>query len=169
MRAYLSDSAFLELLLGSAEVYKKECLGYLLGYSMDDRYIVEHAFTLQSAKRGHRNVDLDRESQKKITPIIDKFHRLRIIGDFHSHTQYGEFKGRPVPSREDVQTMIPGRVYFIIAINNNSKTMNWGENRDGTISGSAGRYFFKISAYCLNGTEATTRKVKIHCPFPPTL
>ncbi|MDA8169336.1 MAG: Mov34/MPN/PAD-1 family protein [Nitrospiraceae bacterium] len=165
-RVYLSETAFMDLLLGSAEVYKKECLGYLLGYSLDDRFIVEHAFSLQSAKRRHRAVDMLKTNHNKITPILDKFRRLQIVGDFHSHTQYGEFKGRPVPSREDILSMKPDNIYFIIAINNNSKTMNWGENRDGTISGSIGNYFFKLSAYYLNGSE-DPRKARIHCPFPP--
>ena len=158
----------MDLLLSSAEVYKKECLGYLLGYDLEDRFIVEHAFNLQSANRRHRAVDLRKIYQKKIEPILEKFHKLRIVGDYHSHTQYGDFKGRPVPSPEDIQSMKTNHVYLIIAINNNSKTKNWTENKDGTISGSVGRYFFKIAAYYLNGAS-DSRKARIHCPFPPAL
>ncbi len=168
LRVYLSEAAFMDILLSSAEVYKKECLGYLLGYNLEDRFIVEHAFNLQSANRRHRAVDLRKTYQKKIEPILEKFHKLRIVGDYHSHTQYGDFKGRPVPSREDIDSMKTNRVYLIIAINNNSKTMLWGENKDGSISGSIGRYFFKIAGYYLNGT-ADPRKARIHCPFPPAL
>lgn len=167
MKVYLSETAFMDLLLSSAEVYKKECLGYLLGYSLADRFIVEHAFSLQSAKRRHRAVNLRKTDQRKIESILEKFHRLRIVGDFHSHTQYGDSKGLPVPSPEDIQSMKPENIYFIVAINNNSKTMDWGENRDGTISGSIGKYSFKISAHYLNGVQSAPRKARIHCPFPP--
>ncbi len=166
MRVYLSETAFMDLLLSSAEVYKKECLGYLLGYGLEDRFIVEHAFCLQSASRHHRGVALNEVGQRKIEPILDKFHRVQIIGDFHSHTQYGDLKGLPIPSKEDVMGMERNHIYFIIAINNNSKNIGWKENRDGTVSGSAGKYFFKISAYYLNGGGGP-RKSKIHCPFPP--
>jgi len=48
----------------------------------------------------------------------------------------------------------------------NEKTMPWGENRDGTISGSVSEFFFKISAHFLNGA-AYVKRAKIHCPFPP--
>src|SRR4030042_1522548 len=106
MRVYLSENAFIDLLLSSAEVYKKECLGFLLGYKLEDRFIVEHVFSVQTANRRHKGV-----------------------------------------------------VY-------NEKTMSWGENRDGTISGSVSEFFFKISAHFLNGS-ASVKRAKIHCPFPP--
>jgi proteasome lid subunit RPN8/RPN11 len=166
MRVYLSENAFIDLLLSSAEVYKKECLGFLLGYRLEDRFIVEHAFSFQTADRKPKGVvSLDR-SHKKIEPIIKRLDRLQIVGDFHSHTQFGLEKGLPSPSQEDIDGMSPSHIYLIIAINNNRKTMVWAENRDGTVSGSVSSFFFKIAAYYLSG-RSSVRKAKIHCPFPP--
>ncbi len=166
MRVYLSENAFLDILLSSAEVYKRECLGFLLGYKLHDRFIVEHAFSFQTASRGPRGVVSLDKSHKKIEPILERFDRLQIIGDFHSHTEFGSTKGLPMPSKEDIKGMTPEHIYLIAAINNNRKTMHWAENRDETISGSAGKFFFKISAYYVNGT-VSVRKARIHCPFPP--
>jgi proteasome lid subunit RPN8/RPN11 len=166
MKVYLSENAFVDLLLSSAEVYKKECLGFLLGYKLEDRYIVEHAFSFQTAARMHKGVIYHRKNHKKIQPVLDKFEKLQIIGDFHSHTQYGSTKGLPIPSGEDIEEMIENNIYLIIAINNNRKTMNWDENKDGTMSGSVGDLFFKISAYFINGSS-NVRKAHMHCPFPP--
>jgi len=167
MRVYLSENAFIDLLLSSAEVYKKECLGFLLGFKLEDRFIVEHAFSLQTADRKPKGVvSLDR-SHKQILPILERLDRLQIVGDFHSHTQFGPKKGLPLPSQEDIDGMSADHVYLIIAINNNRKTMIWSENRDGTVSGSVGNFFFKIAAYYLAG-PSSLRKVKIHCPFPPS-
>lgn len=166
MRVYLSENAFIDLLLSSAEVYKKECLGFLLGYRLEDRFIVEHAFSFQTASRKPKGVISHDKSHKKIEPILSRFDRLQIIGDFHSHTQFGPNKGLPYPSQEDIDGMTPALIYLIVAINNNRKTMHWAENRDSTISGSVDNFFFKISAYFLNG-NASVRKAKIHCPFPP--
>jgi proteasome lid subunit RPN8/RPN11 len=166
---YISENAFIDLLLSSAEVYKKECLGFLLGYKLEDRFIVEHAFTVQNANRRHKGVVYNRKNHKKIEPILAMFDKLQIIGDFHSHTQFGLTKGLPIPSPEDIKEMLPGHVYLIVAINNNEKTMTWGENRDGTISGSVSEFFFKISACFINNGNGVTsvKKAKIHCPFPP--
>lgn len=169
MRVYISENAFIDLLLSSAEVYKKECLGFLLGYKLEDRFIVEHAFTVQTANRSHKGVVYNRKNHKKIEPILARFDKLQIIGDFHSHAQFGLTKGLPIPSAEDIKEMLPGHIYLIVAINNNQKTMSWGENRDGTISGSVSEFFFKISAYFLNNGNGVTsaKRARIHCPFPP--
>ncbi len=171
MRVYISENAFIDLLLSSAEVYKRECLGFLLGYKLEDRFIVEHAFTVQTANRKHKGVIYNRKNHKKIEPILARLDKLQIVGDFHSHTQFGSTKGLPIPSPEDIKEMVPGHIYLIVAINNNQKTMPWGENRDGTISGSVDEFFFKISAYFLNGVSlngtSSVKRAKIHCPFPP--
>ncbi len=166
MRAYLSENAFLDLLLSSAEVYKKECLGFLLGYKLEDRYIVEHAFSFQTARRRPKGVISRDKSHKNINPILSRFDRLQIIGDFHSHTQFGTTRGLPFPSPEDIKSMTKERIYLIVAINNNVKTMSWAENRDGTISGCVDKFSFKISAYYLHKGNSA-RKAKIQCPFPP--
>jgi len=166
MRAYLSENAFIDLILSSAEVYKRECLGFLLGYRLEDRFIIEHAFSFQTASRRPKGVVSHDRSHKKIDPILARLDRIQIVGDFHSHTQFGEMKGLPVPSPEDIAGMTKERIYLIVAINNFKKTMGWAENRDKTISGSVGDFFFKISAHYLNNSNSVI-KAKIHCPFPP--
>jgi len=168
VRVYISENAFIDILISSAEVYKRECLGFLLGYKLEDRFIVEHAFSVQTANRKHKGVVYNQKNHKKIEQILSRFDKLQIIGDFHSHTQFGPTKGLPIPSEEDIKGMILDRIYLIAAINNNEKTMPWGENRDGTISGSVSDFFFKISAHFLNG-NSSVKRATIHCPFPPEL
>lgn len=166
MRVYLSENAFLDLLVSSAEVYKRECLGFLLGYRLEDRYIIEHAFSFQTANRRPKGVSSLDRSHQKIEPILARFDRLQIIGDFHSHTEFGNMKGLPQPSSEDIRGMKAGNIYVIVAINSNRKTRHWEENRDNTISGSVDKFFYKISAYYLTA-GSYIRKAKVHCPFPP--
>src|SRR5512142_2630635 len=113
MRVYLSENAFIDILLSSAEVYKRECLGFLLGYRLEDRFIVEHAFSFQTARRRPKGVVSRDRSHRKIEPIISRCDRLQIIGDFHSHTQFGMSKGLPFPSPEDVKSMAEERIYLI--------------------------------------------------------
>jgi proteasome lid subunit RPN8/RPN11 len=119
MRVYLSENAFIDLLLSSAEVYRKECFGLLLGYKLEDRFIVEHAFSVQTANRKHKGVEYKRKNHKKIEPILARFNKLQKIGDFHSHTQFGPTKGLAFPSDEDITSMVHDNIYLIVAINNN--------------------------------------------------
>jgi len=169
MKVYLSENAFMGLLLSSAEVFKKESLGYLLGYRLHDRFIIEYAFSLQSARRKRRGVILHHRDKKKIEPILSKFVKLQIVGDFHSHTPYGDAKGIPVPSSEDIKGMEKDNLYIIIAINELNSTKIWKENKDGSISGSMGNFFFKISAYFYPDVNSIPRRSTIYCPFPPGL
>jgi len=167
MKIYLSGDAFMHLLLSGAEVFKKESLGYLLGYRLEDRFIIEHAFSLQTAKRKRRGVIFRQRDHKKIEPILAKFEKLQIIGDFHSHTQYGEARGLSIPSKLDIEGMEPNNLYIIIAINEIQKGKAWRENKDGSLSGSIGDFFFKISAYFYSDKDANPVKARIYCPFPP--
>ena len=169
MKVFLSEDAFMDLLLSSAEVFKKESLGYLLGYRLEDRFIIEHAFSLQTARRKRRGVIFHHRDHKKIEPILSKFEKLQIVGDFHSHTPYGDEKGVPVPSPEDIEGMETDNLYIIVAINDLLHSRPWKENRDGSISGSLGDLFYKISAYFYPDGDSAPRKARIYCPFPPGL
>jgi proteasome lid subunit RPN8/RPN11 len=169
MKVYLSENAFMGLLLSSAEVFKKESLGYLLGYRLHDRFIVEYAYSLQTARRKRRGVIFHNRDQKKIEPILSKFVKLQIVGDFHSHTPYGSVKGIPIPSSEDIKGMEKDNLYIIIAINELNQTKPWKENKDGSISGSMGNFFYKISAYFYPSIDNIPQKATIYCPFPPGL
>lgn len=169
MKVYLSEHAFMGLLLSSAEVFKRECLGYLLGYRLHDRIIVEYAFGLQSARRKRRGVIFLDRDQKKIVPILAKFAKMQIVGDFHSHTPYGSIKSIAIPSPEDIKGMEEDNVYIIVAVNDLPSTKPWRENRDGSISGSMGNLFFKISANYYTPKNGAPRRAPIYCPFPPGL
>ncbi|MBI5025170.1 MAG: hypothetical protein HZC12_00265 [Nitrospirae bacterium] len=165
-KVYLSENAFMDLLLSCAEVFKRESLGYLLGYRLEDRFIIEHAFSFQTAKRKPKGVIFHHRNHKKIEPILSKFEKLQIIGDFHSHTQFGSTKGIPIPSPEDIKGMEQDNLYLIVAINDVEQTRPWRENRDGSLSGSVANFFFKISAYFLD-SGPTPKRARIYCPFPP--
>ena len=163
MRVFLSEAAFMGLALGSVEVYKKECLGLLLGYKLEDKFIVEYSIVYQSAKRSRNGVSPDRLRHSRIEGVLPKFHKLELLGDFHSHPQYGDLKGIPTPSPLDINDMEQGKLYLIIGINDNRRSMRWRENGDGTISGTLSDFHFRIAAYYYEGKRA--KRVQIICPF----
>ena len=82
-------------LISAIEVYKKECFGILLGYrDSSNIYIIEHAISYQTAQRTHTSVE---KNQPRIANAFNKFlanlPHLSLIGDFHSHTGWGDLKG----------------------------------------------------------------------------
>lgn len=163
MRVFLSEAAFMGLILSSIEVYKKECLGLLLGYKLEDRFIVEYSVTYQSAKRMRNGVSSNRTRHARIESVLPKFDKLELLGDFHSHPQYGSLKGIPKPSPLDIEDMKQGKLYMIVGINDNEHSVRWRENQDCTISGTLNDFHIKISAYRFEGKKI--RKIPIKCPF----
>jgi len=57
MHVFLSDRAFIGLVLSVIEVYKDECLGSLLGYNLRNRIVVDYVLPYQTARRKRTDVE----------------------------------------------------------------------------------------------------------------
>lgn len=174
----MNDHVFMGMLLSCVEVYKKECFGLLLGYRTPTRYIVEHAIPYQSVRRGHNWAELRSDKWKVLQEVLRNFPKLDILGDFHSHTMYGEVKAQVSLSEDDIQYMDPDDLQIVIAVNQNRRSRVWSLNADRTISGSLDRFYFKFGAYYFshpykvrlsqNGSKrrlGRPRLADIVCPF----
>lgn len=146
-QVYLNEHVFMGMVLSCVEVYKKECFGLLLGYRTPEKYIVEHAIPYQSVRRGHNWTELRADKWKTIQEILKNFPKLDILGDYHSHTMYGEVKAQVSLSRDDIEYMDPEDLQIVLAVNENRRSRDWSLNSDRTISGSIDRFYFKIAAY----------------------
>lgn len=162
IQVYLSENVFMGMVLSTVEVYKNECFGLLLGYRLADRYVVEHAIPYQSVKRGRNFAELRSDKWRVIQEVLRYFPRLDMLGDYHSHTMYGNVRAEVSLSRDDIDYMEPNDLQVVIAVNENRRTREWTVNGDRTVSGSLDRYHFKIAAYYdANGVggRAISRKV----------
>src|SRR5215470_3799956 len=102
MEVYISANAFWALLISAIEVYKKECFGILLGYrDSSNIFIIEHAISYQTAYRKHTSVEKNSRASKRIQKFLGNLPQLSLIGDFHSHTGWGDLKGVGIPSTQD--------------------------------------------------------------------
>lgn len=166
MDVYISANAFWALLVSAIEVYKKECFGILLGYrDSSNIYIVEHALSYQTARRTHGSVDRNKRASKRIQDFLESIPHLSLIGDFHSHTGWGDLKGVSNPSEQDISDMRAEVVSMIIVVNDKRRSSAWQYNGDGALSGTVDSYHFKIGAYYLDATDGKTRKANIFCPY----
>jgi len=165
MDVYISANAFWALLISAVEVYKRECFGILLGYrDSSNIYIIENAMSYQTARRTHGSVDKNRRASKRIKDFLESIPHLSMVGDFHSHTGWGDLKGVGNPSDQDITDMTPETISLIIVVNDKRRNSAWQYNSDGTLSGTVDSCHFRIGAYYLD-EHAKTRRASIFCPY----
>ena len=141
MEVYISANAFWALLISAIEVYKRECFGLLLGYrDSNNIYIVEHAISYQTANRSHTSVEKNGRASRRIDKFLGNLPHLSLIGDFHSHTGWGDLKGVGNLSTQDIYDMSPDNLYIIIVANDKRRSGAWQYNGDGTLSGTVDNY-----------------------------
>ena len=166
MEVFISENAFLAMVVGAVEVFHRETLGILLGYKTENAFVVQNAIAYQTSERYPTEVQRDDHAHKRIKSFLENVKSpAKIIGDFHSHTQFGESKGGFQPSNEDIDEMKNGQVYLIVEINTKSKARGWDYNLNGTMSGTVGNYFLKLAAWYRNEKNGKPKLAKIKCPF----
>lgn len=154
------------MVIAAVEVFRKETLGILLGYKSENAFVIENAIAYQTSDRYASLVHRNDNAHRRIASFLKNVNSpSKIIGDFHSHTQFGNNKGGFIPSKEDIEEMKNGGVYCIIEINRKNKTQIWDYNRDGTMSGTVGDYFIKIAAWYRNERNLRPQLGTISCPF----
>jgi proteasome lid subunit RPN8/RPN11 len=163
LKSYVSDQAFLGIVLSSIEVYKKECFGILLGYKDADYFIVQYAIPFQSAERKFGEVEIDFRRESSCLRILPQLSQLRHIGYFHSHTQWGGHKASTEPSDIDAEGMREGDLEMIIAINEKQKTLKWNYVKSKELTGAIGDYFLRIAAYNISNDKL--QRLEIQCPY----
>jgi proteasome lid subunit RPN8/RPN11 len=165
MEVYISSNAFWALLISAVEVYKRECFGLLLGYrDTGNIYIVEHAISYQTANRRHTSVEKNGRASRRIEKFLANLPHLSLIGDFHSHTGWGDLKGVGNLSSQDLVDMIHGNLYVIIVANDKRRSGAWQYNGDGTLSGTVDDYHFRIGGYYLD-ESSRAKRANIFCPY----
>jgi proteasome lid subunit RPN8/RPN11 len=165
MDVHISANAFWALLISAIEVYKRECFGILLGYRDNTNiFVVEHAVSYQTANRRHTSVEKNSRASKRIHKFLENLPHLAMIGDFHSHTGWGDLKGVGIPSTQDVSDMAQEQLYLIIVANDKRRSGTWQYNGDGTLSGTVDDYHFRIGGYYLDN-NARKKRANIFCPY----
>jgi proteasome lid subunit RPN8/RPN11 len=158
---YLSEQAFLSLLISTIEVSPKETYGVLVGYRQRNRYVIEYAIPYQTAERHASYVYRNERAHEKMVRFLGDLAKVHPIGDFHSHPDTNVS-----PSDDDKEQMYPTEVYIIIGCSQKTREVPWNYNRDGTLSGTTQEHIIKIRAYYPTDLErGLIRYAPILCPF----
>ena len=148
LEVYLSLPAFLAIVSSSVEVFKKETLGYLIGIKGENKFMVEYAIPYQTAESTATHATIDKDRVNRVNAILNKLSEgLEYIGDFHSHTVYGECPGTVIPSDTDLMSIVPGELNIICAVNYKKRAVDWHETSRGILAGTVGEYRIEIGGY----------------------
>jgi hypothetical protein len=163
---YISEQAFLAVVFAAAEVYRRESYGLLFGYALPGKVIVEGALPYQTAERRFSEVSLFERQNKVIQSLIARFPKHEYLGEFHSHADYRGREAQAALTPEDLDSMTPGEIAIVVAINPKLRMVPWSTNADGALSGTLGAWRFTIAGFAL----APTRLSPPHrggMPSPP--
>ena len=163
MNVYLSENAFIGLLVSTIEVYRRECFGILLGHRESDRIMVDFVVPYQSARRKFQEVHIDWHRGQRVQEAVRSTSRWELVGDYHSHPMYGEKRATTKLSGVDQQDFRDLGTSIVVAINDGHRQQRWGYVKGGLISGSINGYAIRMAAYHKNA-EAIVR-VPLVCPY----
>lgn len=161
---FLSDKAFMSILLSSVEVYKNECHGALLGYQTQNRIVVEFAIPFQSAERKPSEVVPNWRRELKVIEVLPKLVQLQELGYFHSHPQWGKIRGKSQLSNQDKEYISEGDLEIVVAINDARKSVPWRQSKN-QLSGTIGKYHITIAGYYKRKRDNRIVQYRILCPY----
>ena len=169
IEAYLGLPAFLTIVSSSVEVFRRETIGYLIGFKSERKFMVEYAIPYQTAESGYVHATIDMERVNRINDILSKVSQgqgLEFVGDFHSHTVFGKSPATVVPSDTDLMSTIPGELNIICAVNMKKRAVRWYESNEGILAGTIGEYRIEIGGYYVEkaGIGRQYERVDIKCP-----
>jgi proteasome lid subunit RPN8/RPN11 len=163
---FIKMPALIAMVSSSIEVFHQETIGYLLGHRTEAGFVTEYAIPFQTVERGYAHATINDERIGRIVQMLEPLNiDMKLIGAFHSHTQFGDHRADSLPSDTDLYNMVPGYLHLIVAVNHKKRGQYWKENQDDTISGTIDQYHIKIGGYVI--TEAgwkKYRRVKLRMP-----
>jgi proteasome lid subunit RPN8/RPN11 len=163
MDIYLSENAFVGLVVSTIEVYRKECFGVLLGQSTPGRVLVDFVVPYQTANRKYREVHVDLLRSQRVEEAVRTTSRWECLGDYHSHPMYGTARATTTLSAIDRKFLKDGNVAIVVAINDSARKQRWSYVMGGGLSGGVNGYNIRIAGYYK--THGVIARAPIHCPY----
>jgi proteasome lid subunit RPN8/RPN11 len=157
----------LTIVSSSVEVFRTEAIGYLVGIRGENKFTVEYAIPYQTAESTATHATVNQDRAARINEILTTLSQhLEYVGDFHSHTSYGDIPGTIRPSGADLLSTVPGELNIICAVNLKKKSMHWRETRRGILVGTVGGYRIEIGGHYVDRPYFGRKyqRVFIRCP-----
>ncbi len=177
LTVHIDKWALFNMLFSAIEVAKTECIGWLFGSaptSLCKYYRIVNAIPLQFLKvRRNSEVELHDRGIAQTDNLINVLPTFKYprIGGFHSHVEWGNTQPPLHLSNTDIQFMIDWdkKIEIIVGVMKNRKHILWGRQKDGSICGSSGKYFFHLYAYTLVESEGEQYSLTLPIVAPASL
>lgn len=138
---------FFTCLMSALEIYPRETYGFL--FSQINENTIDFAYTLKTAETTFGVVYTDSEVEEYLFERAKKDFGLNLIGDFHSHTDYGS-KTTCKPGKTDTKGLIknPDKISIIFSLSTNHERF----------------LAMLMRAYYYDGEQKRIRKAKLVLP-----
>jgi len=159
----LAERAFIDIVLSSIEIYKKECFGILLGEKHKKHYMVYDVINFLSAKRSYEFVNVPTVRVNRVNYTLSRLTNLRVIGDFHSHPD-GPDKLSGL-DKKDVKNSGLTLTLLVVVEKMRGKGNRWRIMDKNLIGDIGNKYHVKIMAFEYDKRKDNVYQIKIVCPF----
>lgn len=175
---HIRKEAFLIMLWAAAEVFKKECLGALLGYTPSpsrDHFLINDVIPFQGIeKRLNTEVVQSDRSNARWNEFWGRLQfRPKRLGVFHCHPEWGAHKPPSEMSDKDVRDMkeqkSPLEIIICISSRGKGSYLHWELLEDRSIQGSLASFNFRINAFTLVGEGEDAEPARIQIVSPAAL
>lgn len=174
---HIRHEAFLNMLLSSIETFRRECLGIVFGYALTktrSHFLVTNAIPLQCVRvRLNTGVEPSKRSDQRLRELFANSGRVfRRLGEFHSHAEWGKYKGLAELSEIDIKDMKEAKhsLEFVVAVASRKKGfLSWEVQPDGGVKGSLGGFNFHLNVYALLDEDEELEPQKLQIVAPLTL
>jgi len=164
--------ALTQILGYAIEVYKKECTGVLMGdiFETAHKVVVSSAVALQSAERGFSHVDPTGPRYKRVSDVLSFLSLDWILGEFHSHTQWGTQDPSYRLSPEDQEYILNNHytsdIEIVVALKDRTRTSDWDYiDQTRVLKGTLGDHDIRIAAYYKADEDDTGTMTEIWAPI----
>lgn len=155
---YIEKEPFLNMVLASIETFRRECFGLIFGTvptRTHNYFLIDNVVAVQLAKkRKNSEVDQSRGSKERMSAIFNQYPTLfNPIGDFHSHTEWGNIERFAKLTDTDAADMVKNNMPLCVLINivtRGKEKMIWESTHSGGTRGSLGKYKYQINAIRLD-------------------
>ena len=161
MKVKLSEGAFFAIVAAAGEMYKKECYGLLVGKRRGETIKVVAVAVSQKAKRTFSSIIYTEKYIKSFREIVHCLPKCELIGEFHSHPQFGKRRGYAVLSKADLSTCCEALQIVVSANDVKQQRKDFVVNSDGTISGIINHISMHIRAFYVEDERPT--RIPISC------